>query len=116
MAKARPSPARRKEHGFTVGRRQSGRVGAISIDPESEPDYDEQDIEQDAWMASVVMESKVTDIPAETIQVIEASGDGPVSSVDTMTSSAIESSGNGPGLTWANPKVINSPPCHLHWW
>ena len=54
------------------------------------------------------MESKATDIPAETIQVIDVSGDGPVSSVDTMglpqgdqhitmTSSLIESSGNGPG-------------------
>ena len=68
-AKSRPSPSRRKEHGFTVGRRHSGRVGAIEIDPESETDYDEEDIEQDAWLASVVMESKVTDIPAETIQV-----------------------------------------------
>ena len=59
-------------------------------------------------MASVVMESKVTDISAETIQVIEVSGDGPISSVDTMgvprggqhvtmTSSVIESSVNGPG-------------------
>ena len=106
-AKARPSPVRRKEHGFTVGRRQSGRVGEISDDPESEPDYDEQDIELDAWMSSVVVESKATDTPAETIQVIEASANEPVSSVDTMdlpqgdqhvtmTSSEIESSANGP--------------------
>ncbi len=63
-AKARPSPARRKEHGFTVGRRQSGRVGEIPSDPESEPDYDEQDTELDGWMASAVMESKATDTPA----------------------------------------------------
>ena len=47
-AKARPAPARRKEYGFSIGRRQSGRVGEISSDPDSEPDPDEQDIELDA--------------------------------------------------------------------
>ena len=35
-------------------------------------------------MASVVVESKATDTPAETIQVIEASDNVPVSNVDTM--------------------------------
>ena len=42
----RPSPSRRKEHGFTIGRGRS---------PSIEPDYDEDD---DAWMASIVEESK----------------------------------------------------------
>ena len=73
----------RKEYGFTIGRRQSGRVGEIPSEPESEPDYDEQDIELDAWMDSVMVESKATGTPAETIQLIEASANGPVSSIDT---------------------------------
>jgi len=60
VEKSRPAPARRKEDGFTIGRRPSGRVGVVAIDPGSESDYDVEDIEQDAWLASIAVESKVT--------------------------------------------------------
>ena len=107
-AKARLATARRREYGFRIGRRQSGRVGEISSEPDSEPDPDEQDMELDAWMASVAVESKSTDTPAVTIQVREASDDVPASSVTangaprgeqhiTMTSMEIESTDNVPG-------------------
>ena len=107
-SKPRPAPAMRREYGFSIGTRQSGRVGAIPSEPDSEPDPDEQDMELDAWMASVAVESKSTDTPAVTIQVREASDDVPASRVDTlgepqgdqhitMTSMEIESTENVPG-------------------
>ena len=51
----RPSPSKRKEHGFTIGRGQS---------PSIEPDYDEDD----AWWDSIAEESKksLSAIPAMT--------------------------------------------------
>ena len=73
-------------------------------------------------MASVVMESKVTDISAETIQVIEVSGDGPVSSVDTMgvpqgdqhvtmSSSVVESSDSVPVSTTMSTSTVRDSYC-----
>ena len=87
-----------------VNRAESERFQAT---PRADP-ITKQDIELDAWMASVVMESKATGTPAETIQVIEASDDVPVSRIDTMgepqgdqhitmTSLEIESSDYVPG-------------------
>ena len=73
----RPSPSRRKEHGFTIGRGRS---------PSIEPDYDEDD---DAWMDSIVEESKefLADIPAvtsnETNQGADLSGEASGSNAGT---------------------------------
>ena len=93
----RPSPSRRKEHGFTIGR---GRPRSPSI----EPDYDEDD---DAWWASIVEESKecVTDIPAmtsnETNQRVALSGEASGSNADT----ADAPQGDHPGTSSSTSRV-----------
>ena len=85
-----------QEHGFTIGR---GRPRSPSI----EPDYDEDD---DAWMASIVEESKVSlfDISAvtskETNQRVALSGEASGSNAGTTDAPEGEASGsnaNAPG-------------------